>query len=73
MNIREDFTCFNIRKFLQSDKAVPVGKENLTDILSDFICPQNLDVETFLRKNAVGGMVVFPEAEDNEKLQLIPG
>ena len=53
MNRKEDFTCFNIRRFLQSDKAEPVGKENLTEILSDFICPKNRDVENFLRKNAV--------------------
>lgn len=47
------FSCFNIREFLQQDKDRVIGEENLENILSDFSCPQNLDVETFLRKNAV--------------------
>lgn len=53
MNRRENFTCFNIRTFLQSDKTELIGKESLTEILSDFICPKNTDVENFLKRNAV--------------------
>lgn len=47
------FLCFNIREFLQQDKDGVIGEEKLEKILSDFSCPQNLDVERFLRKNAV--------------------
>lgn len=48
-----DFLCFNIREFLQLDKEGVIGEKKLEKVLSDFSCPQNLDVETFLRKNAV--------------------
>lgn len=69
MNRRDNFTCFNIRTFLQSDKAKPIGKDNLTEILSDFICPKNMDVESFLKKNAVE-FTKKNQSIDNEKLKM---
>ena len=47
----EDFTILNIRDYLQSD--VDIGEADLRQLLSDFSCPLNPDVERFLTHNAI--------------------
>lgn len=48
-----EFSCFNIREFIQPNKEGVIGEELLNAVLSDFRYPQNIDVEAFLKKNAV--------------------
>ena len=43
----------NIRAYLDQDGSSYIGEENLSDLLSDFSCPQNPDVEYFLLHNAI--------------------
>ena len=47
-NIKQ-FTVFNIRKYLQDGGEL--GEDDLQEILSEFTCPKNPDVERFLKKN----------------------
>jgi len=49
----KQFVCFNIRDFLNPEESGGIGENDLEKILSDFSSPKNLDVESFLRKNAV--------------------
>ena len=47
----QDFTIINIRDYLQSD--VDIGEADLQQLLSDFSCPYNKDVEYFLHHTAI--------------------
>lgn len=47
----EGFTILNIRDYLQNDGDI--GEADLRELLSDFSCPLNPDVENFLTKNAI--------------------
>lgn len=47
----EGFTILNIRDYLQNDSDI--GEADLRQLLSDFSCPLNPDVERFLIKNAI--------------------
>lgn len=49
----EQFVCFNIRDFLNSEEFDGIGENDLERILSDFSSPLNSDVEFFLKRNAV--------------------
>ncbi len=49
----EQFICFNIRDYLNPEESGGIGENDLEKILSDFSSPKNLDVESFLKKNAV--------------------
>lgn len=51
MDNTKQFTVFNIRKYLQDGDEL--GEDALQDILSEFTCPKNPDVERFLKKNAI--------------------
>lgn len=51
MNNTNQFTVFNIRKYLQDNDEL--GEDELKQILSEFTCPKNPDVERFLKKNAI--------------------
>ena len=51
MDNTKQFTVFNIRKYLQDGSEL--GEDDLQDILSEFTCPKNPDVERFLKKNAI--------------------
>ena len=69
---------------MDKDEPTYIGEESLYDLLSDFSCPKNPDVEYFLLHNAillgfaletisslkysVGGVMEFLECEDNEFL-----
>lgn len=43
----------DIRAYLDSDEPTYIGEKKLYEILSDFSCPQNPDVEYFLLNNAI--------------------
>ena len=51
MNNIEGFTILNIRDYLQNDNEI--GEADLKQLISDFSCPLNPDVEKFLTKNAI--------------------
>lgn len=51
MRNMEGFTILNIRDYLQNDSDI--GEADLRELLSDFSCPLNPDVERFLAKNAI--------------------
>ena len=48
----DNFTSININNFIDEPKP-EYGVSKLQDIISSFSCPSNVDVEKFLRKNAV--------------------
>lgn len=45
MDNTNQFTVFNIRKYLQDNGEL--GEDELKQILSEFTCPKNPDVERF--------------------------
>lgn len=47
------YATINIREYLNKDKPTYIGEDGLYDLLSDFSCPQNPDVEYFLAHNAI--------------------
>lgn len=47
----EKFKVVNIRDYYQ--KGGEIGEEMLRDIISDFTCPMNLNVEEFLKEKAI--------------------
>lgn len=47
-----DITVFNIRRFLSSDDRI-LAEEDLYQILSDFSCGRNLDVEKFIKEQSI--------------------
>ncbi len=49
----DQYFTVNIRAYLDKDQPTYIGEESLYDILSDFSCPQNPDVEYFLLHNAI--------------------
>lgn len=51
MDNTNQFTVFNIRKYLQDNGEL--GEDELKQILSEFTCPKNPDVERFLKNNAI--------------------
>lgn len=46
----ENFTVFNIREYLQDNG---IGEADLNQLLSEFSCPLNPDVEKFLKQSAI--------------------
>lgn len=49
----EQYFTINIRAYLDKDKPTYIGEDNLYELLSDFSCPDNPDVEHFLIHNAI--------------------
>lgn len=49
----DNYFVINIRAYLDENEPTYIGEENLYDLLSDFSCPQNPDVEYFLSHNAI--------------------
>jgi hypothetical protein len=49
----DKYFTVNIRAYLDKDEPTYIGEDNLNDILSDFSCPKNPDVEYFLLHNAI--------------------
>ena len=48
----DKYFTVNIRAYLDKDEPTYIGEESLYDLLSDFSCPKNPDVEYFLLHNA---------------------
>lgn len=48
-----DVTVFNIREYLSAKDEAILGEEALQQILSEFSCEKNSDVETFLKERAI--------------------
>lgn len=49
----EQYFTVNIRAYLDKDEPTYIGEDSLYELLSDFSCPGNLDVEYFLIHNAI--------------------
>ena len=49
----ERFFCINIRELLGSEEQYGIGESDLEAILSEFFSPKNVDIERFLKKNAI--------------------
>lgn len=49
----EQYFTVNIRAYLDKDKPTYIGEDSLYELLSDFSCPNNPDVEYFLLHNAI--------------------
>lgn len=49
----EQYLTVNIRAYLDKDKPTYIGEDSLYELLSDFSCPNNPDVEYFLLHNAI--------------------
>ncbi len=52
-NMSDKYFTVNIRAYLDKDEPTYIGEESLYDLLSDFSCPKNPDVEYFLLHNAI--------------------
>lgn len=48
-----DVTVFNIREYLLAQGDRDLGEDELRQILSDFLCDKNPDVERFLKEQAI--------------------
>ena len=53
MLISDKFYAINIREYLALGDDPEAGEPALVKLLSGFSCPKNLDVERFLKKNAI--------------------
>lgn len=49
----EKYFIINLRSYLDKNEPTYIGEERLYDLLSDFSCPQNPDIEYFLLHNAI--------------------
>ncbi len=49
----DQYFTVNIRAYLDKDKPTYIGEDGLYELLSDFSCPNNPDVEYFLLHNAI--------------------
>lgn len=49
----EKFSTVNIREYLAQSSDAEIGEEVLLQILSDFSCPLNPDVERFLKEQSI--------------------
>ncbi len=48
-----DITVFNIREYLSARDDKDLGEEDLKQLLSEFSCDKNPDVERFLRQQSI--------------------
>jgi len=74
----DKFTVINIREYLKknADDEEQFGEDTLRQLLSEFSCERNQDVEDFLKRQAIdftnkyqaGGMVIFLETNNEDKL-----
>ena len=49
----EKYSVVNIRSFIDKDDPAYIGEDKLQEILNEFYCPINPDVEHFLLHNAI--------------------
>ena len=48
-----DVTVFNIREYLSTKDDKDLGEEELRELLSEFSCSKNPDVERFLKEQSI--------------------
>lgn len=48
-----DITVFNIREYLSAKGDTGLGEDELRQILSEFFCDKNSDVERFLKEQSI--------------------
>ena len=48
---KDKYSVINIRKYLENDPRL--GEDDLVQILSEFSCEKNPDVERFLKKSSI--------------------
>lgn len=53
MDEKTKFSVVNIREYLDSHGDIEIGERALAQLLSDYSCPLNVDVEQFLKNQAV--------------------
>ncbi len=53
MKKHEEFSTVNIREYLMQGKDAEIGEDALLQVLSDFSCPKNPDVERFLKEQSI--------------------
>lgn len=53
MRMCSGFSAINIRTYLEGNKDDIIGENELRNLLSDFSCPLNLNVEKFLKQQAI--------------------
>ena len=51
--MNDNYFVINIQQYLSKDKSTYIGEEALYDLISDFSCPKNPNVEKFLLNNAI--------------------
>ena len=51
--MHNDLTTVNIREYFNSQNEEEIGVEMLQQILSDYSCPINADVERFLKEQSI--------------------
>lgn len=49
----DQYFAVNIRAYLKKEELTYIGEERFNDLLSDFSCPKNPDVEYFLSHNTI--------------------
>ena len=49
-----DVTVFNIREYLSAKGDKDLGEDELRQLLSEFFCDKNPDVERFLKEQSIG-------------------
>ena len=52
MLVTDKYLVINIRRYLNSDNP-KLGEDSLLQVLSEFSCPKNPDVEKFLKNNSI--------------------
>ena len=52
MQQANNFIVLNIREYLQNEDT-RLGEDTLAQLLSEFLCPMNPDVERFLKEQAI--------------------
>lgn len=48
-----DVTVFNIREYLSANGGINLGEDELRQLLSEFFCDKNADVERFLKEQSI--------------------
>ena len=56
----DKYFTVNIRAYLDKDEPTYIGEESLYDLLSDFSCPKNPDVEYFLLQVGYFSLTIKP-------------
>lgn len=71
----EQYSIINIQDLMGVNTSLNIGEKDLNDLLSDFSCPKNPQVEYFLHHNAIEfakkGQSITYLVFDNENTNLV--